>query len=119
MAGRGRTNIKSDLRIPLSLPGPQVLEDVHLVDQALGECREVVSADLRGRNDKDIDLRVQQEPPADIGAGEEGFAHPTERTDDPTTRAILKKVRDVVLNRRGDWEAQVLPREVYEYAEVL
>lgn len=73
----------------------------HSVDQLLTKLREVISQLLVGRHYENLQLRIEQETPQHKGNGDPGLTYATERLNDEPARAVLKIIRDVILNRRG------------------
>jgi len=52
--------VEGDVRVPLAISWSQMVQNRHLVDESLGEDRELIRTILRGRHNEEVEVRVDE-----------------------------------------------------------
>jgi hypothetical protein len=96
-----------------------VLKDGHLLNETHSEGRKGVCTAFGGRHHKELELRVLVQLPEDVGRGNEGLTYASESLDADLVRTVLKELSNVILDWRWCGEANMIPNDKQELAEVL
>lgn len=118
VVGAGGADVERELRAALIGAGDEALQDGDFVDEPHAECREVVGAVFRGREDHELEVGIAAQPPDDVGRRDPRLAHAPEGFDDFAPRPMLEVERDVELDGRGVGKVQVTPDQREEDPEV-
>lgn len=118
MVGPCGANVERELRAPLVGTGDETLKDRDFIDEPHAERREVVGAVFRCGQYHELEVRIQAQPPDDIGRRNPRLAHASEGFDDLSPRPVLEVQGDVELNGGGVRKVQVPPDKREEDPEV-